>query len=386
MSVKILVVDDEPDLPLLIRQKFRRKIRSKEWDFVFAEHGLEALAKVIEDPSIDLILTDINMPGMDGLTLLNKVREVNKQIRTVVVSAYGDMDNIRTAMNRGAFDFVTKPVDFDDLEVTIRKTWETVYALKEAQTAQGKLLSIQQELDIAHTIQARFLPIIFPSDQSINLHASMTPARNVGGDFYDFFFIDDHRLGFTIGDVSGKGVSAALFMAVTRTLLKAMALQNLQPGACLQVVNRLLYPESLANMFVTVFYAVLNTQDGTLTYCNAGHNPPYKVGADQSITPLERTGGLALCLVKDFPYTDKQITLAPQDSVFVFTDGITEAMNNERNEYTEERLVALLEPLTHASPATLIDKVIQSVDTFANGAPPSDDRTMLAVQYLGPRE
>lgn len=132
---KILVVDDEADLELLIKQKFRKKIREEIYDFVFAENGLDALKKLEENPDIDMVLSDINMPGMDGLTLLTKLPENYPMIRTVMVSAYGDMDNIRIAMNRGAFDFVCKPVNFTDLELTIEKTLLQVKQIKETLTA-----------------------------------------------------------------------------------------------------------------------------------------------------------------------------------------------------------------------------------------------------------
>ena len=138
MMAKILVVDDETDLELLIKQKFRRQIREKQYEFVFAHDGTEALEVLDQQPDVDMVLTDINMPGMDGLTLLVKLHEANPMLKAVIVSAYGDMDNIRTAMNRGAFDFVTKPVNFEDLELTMQKTMDyiaqlrkTVQAIKE---------------------------------------------------------------------------------------------------------------------------------------------------------------------------------------------------------------------------------------------------------------
>ncbi|MBD2699912.1 response regulator [Spirosoma sp. BT702] len=131
MTAKILVVDDETDLELLIKQKFRRQIREKVYDFVFAHDGHEALDMLVQQPDVDMVLTDINMPGMDGLTLLVKLHENNPMLKAVIVSAYGDMDNIRTAMNRGAFDFVTKPVNFEDLELTMQKTMEYVAQLRQ---------------------------------------------------------------------------------------------------------------------------------------------------------------------------------------------------------------------------------------------------------------
>ena len=132
MSAHILVVDDEPDLELLVRQKFRQHIRDKDYDLSFARDGEEALAMVKDDPDLDIVLTDINMPRMDGLTLLNRLQEFPRLLRVVMVSAYGDMENIRTAMNCGAFDFVTKPIDFEDLEKTIAKTLADLSSLREA--------------------------------------------------------------------------------------------------------------------------------------------------------------------------------------------------------------------------------------------------------------
>lgn len=131
MTAKLLVVDDEPDLEVLIRQKFRRQVRKKIYDFYFARNGFEALRMLDEHPDIDVVLTDINMPEMDGLTLLVRLNELNPMIKAIIISAYGDMENIRTAMNRGAFDFITKPINFDDLEITITKTLNYVSQIKE---------------------------------------------------------------------------------------------------------------------------------------------------------------------------------------------------------------------------------------------------------------
>ena len=257
MPEKILVVDDEPDLESLVRQRFRRKIREGEYEFVFASNGLEALARLLEHNDIGVILSDINMPEMDGLTLLAKLNELkNPALRTVIVSAYGDMDNIRTAMNRGAFDFVTKPVDFTDLEATIEKTISELEITRNAIKEHDKLLSIQYDLDTARSIQLAILPKIFPpfpEHKEFEIFASMEPAKEVGGDFYDFFLLDKERIGFVIADVSGKGVPAAIFMAVSRTLIRATALKGIPPEECLEYANNLLCRDSVSSMFVTVF-------------------------------------------------------------------------------------------------------------------------------------
>ncbi|HLE56670.1 MAG TPA: response regulator, partial [Rhodothermia bacterium] len=255
--IRILVVDDEPDLELLIRQKFRREIRDRELDFRFAPDGLEALEKVNSDGGLDIILSDINMPRMDGLTLLSRLADMELTLKTVIVSAYGDMENIRTAMNRGAFDFVTKPINFEDLRKTVDKTWKEVCLIRSAEDSRKHLALLQRELDIANRIQLSTLPSNFPAfpDRSeFDLYATMIPAQEVGGDFYDFFMIDEEQLGFVVGDVSGKGVGAAMFMAITKTLLKATAVQGNPAQTCVRHVNKVLYPESVRGLFVTAFY------------------------------------------------------------------------------------------------------------------------------------
>ena len=231
---KILVVDDETDLQFVINQKFRKQIRNGQYEFHFAFNGLEALSKLIEIPDIAVILSDINMPEMDGLTLLSKVRELkNPLLKTVICSAYGDMENIRTAMNRGAFDFVTKPVDFTDLEVTLEKTISELNVVREGMAYHDKLLSIEHDLMVAREIQRAILPKSIPELVWAGIFGSMDAARQIGGDFFDYFMMDAHRLGFVIGDVSGKGIPAAIFMAVSRTLIRATGLKGMSPSECM---------------------------------------------------------------------------------------------------------------------------------------------------------
>ncbi|MEZ4702582.1 MAG: protein kinase, partial [Rhodothermales bacterium] len=185
--VRILVVDDEPEMELLMRQKFRRQLSANTWSFAFAGDGKEALATVRADPSIALVLTDLNMPVMDGLTLLGRLAELGTPLKTVVVSAYGDLKNIRTAMNRGAFDFITKPVDFSDLEVTIEKTWRELQAYRKAMHGQQQMAAVQQEMEVARRIQEAILPVAFPERRECSIYAFTTTARDVSGTFYDVF-------------------------------------------------------------------------------------------------------------------------------------------------------------------------------------------------------
>ncbi|MEJ2617835.1 MAG: SpoIIE family protein phosphatase, partial [Ignavibacteriaceae bacterium] len=290
-QAKILVVDDEPDLEHLIRQKFRRKINANEYEFHFAKDGAEALDKIANDGKLDLVLTDINMPVMDGLTLLTKINELNnKLLRSIIVSAYGDMENIRTAMNRGAYDFITKPINLSDLEITIEKSIKEIEHYKSVLSARDKLVALQQELDIANIIQTSILQKTFPAfpeRKEFEIFAKMLTAKEVGGDLYDFFLIDKYRLGIVIGDVSGKGIAAALLMAVCKTLLKATAYKGMPADSILSEVNNIIVDESPPNMFVTVFFGVLDTRSGAFEYSNGGHNPPYIISTDGKVRQLD---------------------------------------------------------------------------------------------------
>jgi sigma-B regulation protein RsbU (phosphoserine phosphatase) len=370
----------------MISQKFRKQVRDNELYFTYAKSGVEALQKLREDGEMDVVLTDINMPEMDGLTLLAKLNEQYPLLKAVIVSAYGDMANIRTALNRGAFDFVTKPIDFDDLEATLKKTILQALTFKQAAKDRDQLVAIQQELEVARKIQQSIVPRRFPpfpDRKEFEIHATMIPAQNVGGDFYDFFLVDDDRLGFVIGDVAGKGVPAALFMAVSKTLLKATALKGLPPEECLQQVNRILYMESVAAMFVTIFYGILDTRSGELHYCNGGHNPPYLLRADGQIEALELTGGVALGAMKNSVYKAKKIVLQSSEGIFLFTDGVTEAMDRAGELFSEARLEENLKGKPSVSLSQLMQSVVEASNAYSAGVPQADDITILALRFLG---
>ncbi|MCL4706879.1 SpoIIE family protein phosphatase [bacterium] len=381
MITRILAVDDEPDLELVLSQKFRKQVRNNELQLLFAANGVEALQLLQTHGDIDVVLSDINMPEMDGLTLLEKIHAQYPLLRVVMVSAYGDMKNIRAALNRGAFDFVTKPIDFADLEITLSKTILAARAIKQAAHNRDRLLAIHRDLEVARQIQQAMVPRSFPASPAFVLSGAMIPAREVGGDFYDFFMIDEERLGFVIGDVSDKGVAAAMFMALSKTLLKSTALKGLPPQECLQELNRVLYFENTAAMFVTIFYGILHLRTGAVDYCNGGHPSPYRLGKDGDLTTLPATGGLALGALDHFEYAAQQTVLQPGEGIFLYTDGVTEAMNRAGEQFTEARLQEHLQTHAHAAPANLIAEVSTQVNAFAGGASQADDITMLALRF-----
>ena len=379
---RILVVDDEPDVEPLLLQRMRRRIRSGRYEFLFAHNGVDALEKLNRYDGIDMVLSDINMPQMDGLTLLEQIPAVDPNIRAVIISAYGDMKNIRTAMNRGAFDFVTKPLDFDDLQVTIDRTLNHVEEWREALSSRDKLVALQNELDIASQMQQSILPTEFPNMPGCQVYGNMEPARNVGGDFFDVLRLENGKIGLAIADVSDKGVPAALFMMSSRTLLKGAAIGNSEPGEVLREVNDLLHENNETVMFVTLLYAVYDPATGEFSYANGGHNTPVIVHADGSSTLLPLTGGIALGVVPDLEYSRETVTLEPGDTVVLYTDGVTEAMNEEDEEFGTDRLCEIFVGMNPDDSKDLNMKVFEAVHAFAGDTPQSDDITCLTLHRI----
>ncbi len=245
---------------------------------------------------------------------------------------------------------------------------------------------IESELSIAREIQMGILPKLFPAfpeRSEFDIFASIEPAREVGGDLYDFFFVDDNHFCFLVGDVSGKGVPAALFMAVTKTLLKVVAETGLEPGEVLAKVNDDLAEENDSCMFVTLFLAVLDVRNGEVRYANAGHNPPLYVQAAGAVEWVPSACEPMAGAMEGMTYSTGTMHFSPGDRLFIYTDGVTEAMNRDSDLYTEERLLEDIAAHPQASAAEIIREVDAGIKTFTAGAEQSDDITMLAMTYLG---
>lgn len=376
----VLIVDDEPDTADLIRQQFRRQIRANEIAFRFAANGAEALDLIRDTPNLDLLITDLNMPVMDGLTLLANLAAQRSSLRAVVVSAYGDMPRIRAAMNRGAADFLMKPIDFADMEATLRKLLDQARTHRELLARESRLLEIERELSVAGQIQQSLLPVDFDPFQAPgwSVHAGMKPAKAVGGDLYDLFHLPSGELGFVVGDVSGKGVPAALFMAVSRTLLRAAAMRGASPAQALAYTNETLIEQNPASMFVTLFCGYLDRATGVVRFSCAGHNPPVwlRPGGPEF---LQLQTGIMAGIFGHAVYADEQMTLAPGESLLVYSDGITESMTEADECYGEERLLACCAESVGLPPEAIAARVIAEASLFAGSAPQSDDMTVLAL-------
>ncbi len=240
---------------------------------------------------------------------------------------------------------------------------------------------LQSELEVAKTIQTNLLPRKMPSIKGLQFAATNISARSVGGDLFDFVFFKGNRVGVVIGDVSGKGIPAALFMVATITNLRFLANTTDDPATILTKVNRLLFKESSFGMFVTVVLMLFDLDKKSVTYANAGHIPPILVNKNKKVKELGRAKSPPIGIIKDMKYYQQEIPLKDGDTFLMYTDGITEARNSHKTEYGTKRLIGTIRKTDFDSPKQLIDSVYQSVKIFSNGKQQHDDITLVSVGY-----
>lgn len=245
---------------------------------------------------------------------------------------------------------------------------------------------IESELRIAKEIQMGMIPHIFPpfpNLHEIDLYASLVSAKEVGGDLYDFFLLDEHRLCFAIGDVSGKGIPASLFMAVTRTLLRSVADRHLEADDIVSSINKTLSLNNDSNMFVTFFLGILDVKNGVISYCNAGHNPPVIIRNRTEVEFFPITRSIPLGLFENQRYVSETMHIAAGDQIFLYTDGLTEAEDKDNKLFGDDHLLEVLRQYRREGPQAMIREVDRAVAVHVNGHEQSDDLTMLCITYFG---
>ena len=330
------------------------------------------------------------MPGTNGYEVLEhmKADPALREIPVIMISALSELDSVIRCIELGAEDYLPKPFNPTLLRARVSASLEKK-RLRDA--VRASLARLEQEMDAARKLQLGMLPLVFPActpEQPVEIHALMDPAREVGGDLYDFFYASEHLLCFLVGDVSGKGAAAAMFMARTRSLVR-MAVQlwrqtngdQITPVKIIEAVNHELCQNNRDRMFVTLFLGVLDTKTGVLAYVNAGHIAPCVLHASGSIEPLTDKPAMPLAVRAGTAYQERTVTLLPDDTMFVFSDGVTEAMNAADELYGNERLQADLSAASALTPQEMVRAIKAKVDAFTGEAPQSDDVTMLALRW-----
>jgi sigma-B regulation protein RsbU (phosphoserine phosphatase) len=384
-GARILVVDDvEDNRHLLTRRLNREGYR----EISTAADGEEALALLAAN-AFDLVLLDVMMPKCDGYQVLERLKASGQlhELPVIVISALNEMDSVVRCIQLGAVDYLPKPFNPTLLRARVSASLEQKI-LRDA--VRAHLERIEDELETARKLQMSMVPSVFPRpspERPVEIFAVMEPAREVGGDLYDFFPTADGRLAFAIGDVSGKGIAPAMFMARTKNLLRVITglLDNAQgvadPGAIVSRVNRELCEDNDMMMFVTLLFGIIDPRSGLVTFSNAGHDPAYRIGPD-GVAAVVGPQGIALGVSPAFEFQTGELRLAPGEALYLYTDGITEATAPDDSMFGKERLEERLRGLTSAPLARVIGETVQAVRDFAGTCPQSDDITGLALRLL----
>jgi len=378
----ILAVDDTPENLDVVKG-----ILSPEYIVKAATSGPMAL-KIAEKQPPDIILLDIMMPDMDGYEVCRRLKENEhtKDVPVIFLTAMDQTTDEARGFELGAADYMTKPVNPPILKARVGTHLALKKSMDDLQSAFNIIRKhkerMEQELNVGHDIQMSMLPLTFPpfpDRKEFNIHAILKPAREVGGDFYDFFFISDDEICLVLGDVSGKGVPAALFMAVTLTMIKTQAVDDPSPASIVTRVNDELSADNPASMFVTLFLAIANVRTGEVRFSNAGHNPPYILRSNSSLDTLDQRHGPIIGAVEGVAFREDQVQLEAKDTLLVFTDGVTEAMNSAQQLYAEPRLESCIGK-SAGVPDQLTVEILNDVEKHASEAEQADDITILAFQ------
>jgi sigma-B regulation protein RsbU (phosphoserine phosphatase) len=383
---KILIVDDEPFNLDVIEQE----LEDFGLDIFTATNGHEALELVTNNPP-DMIFLDLMMPVMDGFEVLEQLGSSQewRSIPVVIISASTDMNNIVRGIEMGAVDFLPKPLEPAILHARLNAGLEK----KRLHDLEHKYLrSLERELEIGREIQAGFLPKVIPQPDGWQIMAYFQAAREVAGDFYDVFDLEQGKLGLLLGDVTDKGVGSALYMALYRSLLRATVMAPSLMGESHPIdnmpsENRILQAVTLVNryicklhdsaMYATIFFGILDTTNGQLCYLNAGHEPPYLLRNKTILKQIEPTGPIVGAL-EQASYRIETLTLLPRDSLLMYSDGIQDSRNAAGEMFGRDRLDNLLQHPT-ADPSVIFNSVLKAIEDHLNGTAQYDDITLLLV-------
>lgn len=383
---RIMVVDDVE----VNRDLLSRRLQKMGHVVTTASDGQEAL-DLTSDPSWDLIMLDVMMPVLDGLGALTalKANDRTQHIPVIMISANTELETVVKCIELGAEDYLPKPFDPVLLRARVGASLEKK-RLRDREQARAQRM--QKDLEVGARIQRDFLPESLPAVTGYELAARFEPAREVGGDFYDAFRLPDGAVALVLGDVCDKGVGAALFMALFRSLIRAVSASQVGSHTVDMLESRVLYAVTVtndyianthgrANMFATLFVGALDPSTGTIAYVNGGHEPPRVVRANGSVRTMLPPTGPAVGMLPEIPFAAGTIVLAPGETLLVITDGITESRAPNGLLFGDDATDALL-----ASPSgsadVLLDRVLDAVHGHAAGAPPADDVTLLAVRRL----
>ena len=298
MMAKTLVIDDDPAAEAMFSDAGGHA-------FVFARSDQDAIEILTSRDDLDIAIVAVDSEAISGMDLFLKLDAKDARLPRIALRSVPDLNIFRQSLKEGAADFLVKPVSAVELSETLGRVYQVCERRRDSWKNETELSAIRREIEIASEIQRRILPRRFPAIEGVDVFARTLPAKDMGGDFYDLFVLPDGQIGLVIADVSGKGIPAAFFMAVSRTLIRATAFHEPGPGQCLEQVNRLLCRHDVPGMFVSVFYGVLDKATWRMTYANGGHPLPLLVRREEDeIVALEGGRGTLLGIDEDQVYEE----------------------------------------------------------------------------------
>ena len=347
------------------------------WKISFVIPTREINREVLQFVGAILGILLVSLAVLSGFTLLGLRQFVVKPLRTLdsatrVIARTGDLDISLDISSSDEIGSLAR--SFQQMTQDLK---DHIHQLTESTAARERM---EGELEIAHDIQMGILCHDFPDREDVDVYAVLEPARQVGGDLYDFFFVDEHRLCISIGDVSGKGIPAAVFMSGAKTLIKAIAGAKTDPAEILAAAHRELAANNDYGAFVTVFLGILDLAALEFRYTCAGHNPPFLLDADGQPELIEGARCLALAVIEDAEFFSERIQISPGQGIYLYTDGVTEAFNPNGDLFGEARLEAVLRTVQSRNAEEIVQAVLRTIQDFSKDTPQSDDITMLALK------
>ena len=382
----LLLVDDNEDNRYTLNRRLQREGYANLTSAVDGRQALELLSA----RSFDLVLLDVMMPDLNGYEVLERMRADDqlRHIPVIMISALDEIDSVIRCVELGAEDYLSKPFNPTLLRARVGASLEKKRLRDEIVTVINRL---EYELESARKVQLGMVPIDFSVPTAagqVEIFATLEPARQIGGDLYDFFWSEDGKLYFVIADVSDKGAPAALFMARTKTMIRMVATlagtrdgAPVEPSLIIRKVNEELCLDNREGMFVTVIFGILDPATAVVSFCNAGHNPPYIVSSTNGVVALAGPRSKPLGIRPTFSYETATHKLDPGDCLFLYTDGITEAMNPAGDWLSEVRLEEALGTLAGEPASAVVGKIIETVREFAATAPQADDIAAMAIRH-----
>ena len=371
----LLVVEDNK----LNRMLLGKYLDNEGHQVSFAENGRMAL-ELLQQSHIDMILLDIEMPEMNGYEVLAHVisNPLLQDIPVIVTSAVEQLDSVVRCIEMGAEDYLTKPIDKTLLKARIDSSLEKK-RLRDRQKATVQRL--EREMELARITQMSILPSKLPKLLGYEFGAMIVPARSVGGDFYDVIPVGNNRWEIVIGDVTGKGLPAALYMTLTYSLLRAETLSKKPPTKTLINLNRYLMQMNSSSMFVTVLCGILDCDKNLFSYARAGHLAPLLLTASGEIQKSPIKPSQAIGLSSQITLDTGQITLEDNSTILLFSDGVSEAINEKNEQFDEQRLSSVLLKYHQSPPQELCSKLWEEVQVHSGSFPQQDDFTVFAVKH-----